>query len=336
MPAGIGASGYLTWTLETVVGTYLPPNTGGTVFIPILEESLEYTEDRYFSPQLRQQTVVSDVKQGFYHVEGNVKLEVDPAFLPYIMHCSRHSIAKSGAGPYTYTYTPSTAGATSTAASGNVQRTASISLIRNGEAFGYGGCTVSQFEFMIEDGVLMLSMDIVGMSEQDPGVLGTPTWGTPNLYGADSSSIYVDTSGLAPAFAAASTDFNGYTFRANHNAEAQNRIRQDREASYVKFGETEVSIETQLDFIDRTEYDNFVATTAKAIALRSLHPTPGTTLAAATDGVEIVAYRAVYETYSVTLGGMGELIIADVTARPIGIAGGSAYSIGVKSAVNIA
>ena len=335
MPAGIGASGYLAWTLETVNGTYLPPSTAGTVFIPILEESLEYTEERYFSPQLRQQVIRSDVKQGPYHVEGTVKMEADPAFLPYILHCSRHTIAKSGAGPYVYAYTPSTAGATSTAASGNVQRTASIGIIRNGVGFGYGGCTLSGYTFSIEDGILMLSIDVVGLSETTPGALGTPTWGTPNLYGADSSSIFVDTSGTSPAFAAAATDFNGFSFNANHNAEAQNRIINSRAASYVKFGETEVSIETELDFIDKTEYNNFVATTAKAIQLRSLHPTPGTTLAAATDAVQITAYRAVYETYGVQLPGMGDLIMADVTARPIGISGGDAYKIEVKSAVNL-
>lgn len=336
MPAGIGASGYLAWCLETVNGTYLPPNTGGTVFIPILEETLAYTEDRYFSPQLRQQAIVSDVKQGYYHVEGNIKLEVDPAFLPYILHCSRHTIAKSGAGPYTYTYTPSTAGSTSTAASGNVQRTASISVIRNGVGFGYGGCTVSQYEFSIDGGILMLSLDIIGLSEATPGALGTPTWSAPNLYGADSSSIYVAASSTTPSWGSAAVDFDGYTFRANHNAEPQNRIVQARSAGFVKFGETEVSLETSLDFVDKTEYNNFVATTAKAIGLRSLHPTPGTTLAASTDGVEIIAYRSVYEAYTVNLPGMGELVKADVTARPIAIASGDAYSIGVKSAVNIA
>src|SRR5688572_19590286 len=123
MPAGLGGGGWLAISLEAVMGTYQPPTTAGTVWVPILEESLRYTEDKYYSPQIRQQTIVSSVEQSFYHVEGDVRLEIDPNFDPYFMHCSRHSITKTGASaPFTYKYVPSQAGSASSAASGNVPR----------------------------------------------------------------------------------------------------------------------------------------------------------------------------------------------------------------------
>jgi hypothetical protein len=334
MPAGLGGSGYVAWVLETTKGTYLDPSTAGALFIPIIEESLAYTEDKYLSPQIRQQVIISDAKPSYYHVEGDITLEVDPAFMPHILYCSRHTIVKTGAGPFTYKFTPSAAGATSTAASGAVQRTASIGIIRNGIGFGYAGCTVTGYEFTIEDGVLRVTLNIIGESEATPAALGTPTWSAPNLYGADTKAVFVDTAGAAPAFASPDLNFNGFTWRSNHNAEAQNRITTSRSAQYVSFGETEHSYETELDFTSKTEYDNFKATTFRAIQLRSLHG--GATLAAATDGVQLTTYRSFYETYEVGLSGMADLIMAGVTGRGIVQTGGDAYSIEVKSAVSIA
>lgn len=337
MPAGLSGAGYLAIVHEVTNGTYLVPSTAGVKFVPILSESLKYTEERYYSPQIRQATEVSDAKSGFYHVEGDIEMEVDPDFLPYFMHCSRHTITKSGVGPWTYKYTPSTAGATSTAASGNVQRTASITIIRNGVGFGYAGCTVGGFQFNLgDDGVLKLTLNIVGLSETNPvAVLGTPTWTAPNLFGAAAHYVYVDASSTAPAFATPATDFAGYTFSANYNAEAMNRINALRSAAYVKFGESEFNLETQLDFINRTEYDNFVANTNKGYRFEALNG--GATLAAATSGVRLQANRANYQAYDLGLSGLGDTIMADVTARPIGIAGGDSIEVHVKTAVaNIA
>ena len=334
MPAGLGAGGYCFIALEATKGTYLDPTTVGGVFVPILEESLAYTEDKYISSMIRQAVIAGDAKPSYYHTEGDITLEVDPAFLPYFLHCSRHNITKSGAGPYTYKYTPSTAGSTSTAASGNVQRTASITILRNGVGFGYAGCTMGGYEFTLEDGVLRVTFNVLGESEATPGALGTPAWVAPNLYGADNTALFIDAAGAAPAFATPDLNHNGITWRANHNAEAQNRITTTRSAQYVSFGETEHSYETELDFITKTEYDNFKATTFRSLQMRSLHG--GATLAAATDGVQLTTYRSFYETYEVGLSGMADLIMAGVTGRGVVQTGGDAYSIEVKSTANIA
>jgi hypothetical protein len=42
-----------------------------------------------------------------------------------------------------------------------------------------------------------------------------------------------------------------------------------------------------------------------------------------------------YDAYDVGLEGMGDLVVAGFTGRCIGIAGGKAYQINVKSPVNI-
>lgn len=334
MPAGLGGSGYLALTFETVMGTYLPPTTAGTIFIPILSETLAYNEDKYYSDQIRQSTISSDVKSGYYHVEGDIVLEADTNFLPYFGYCSRFNIAKTGAAdPWTYAFTPSNAGSASTAASGAVPRTASLSVIRNGVGFGYAGCVVNTWEFTIDNGILRCSLGILGLSEQVPGGLGTPAWVAPELFGADAHSIYVAASAVTPTYGAADTSFNGYTANINFNASAQNRINALRSAAYISYAATEATYQTELDFLNRTEYDNFKAASTRAVRLESLRG--GANFAAATEAIQLDFNRSVYDSYEIGLGGLGDLIMANVNGRAIGIAGGNPFALTMKSAVTI-
>lgn len=338
MPAaGIGGAGYMALTFETAVGTYLPPTTAGTVFIPILSESVDYQEDKYFSEQIRQSTIESEQKPGYYHIAGDVTLEVDTAFLPYILYCSRHTITKTGAGsPWLYKFVPSTAGATSTAASGAVQRTCSLTFIRNGVGFGYGGCTFGQFAFNIDTGNLRLAASVVGQSEATPGGLGSPAWVGAKLLGADAHNIYLDAAGTAPTFAnPAETGFNGFSFTANYNAEAQNRIVSNRAASYVRFAKTEAEVTTELDFLSKTDFNSFKSSAKNAIKLESIGEGAGTAFSASADAVKIQINNSVFTAYTVNLASMDALVMANATYKALGIAGGDAYAISVQSSAAI-
>ena len=339
MPAGIGASGYLALTFETSPGAYLPPTTAGTVFVPILSESLVYTEDKYYSQAIRQQTIDNDAKNSYYHVEGNVTYEVDSKFEPYWLYISRMTPSKTGAGPFVYTFTPAATGsapvAGDTVTGPTNRRTASITVIRNGVGFGYAGCTVGNHAYTIEDGVLRHSMDIMGLSETTPGGLGTPTWQTPALLGADAHAVFVDAAGTAPAFATAALNFNGFTLNINDNPTPQNRITNSRAAQYISYGFTDLTIDTELDFLNKTEYDAFKAVTKRAIKLESV-PAQGTFAAATVDAFQAIVYNSVYDTYTVGLGSAPDLVMAGTTMRGLAIAGGNAYQLSVKSAVVIA
>jgi hypothetical protein len=335
MPAGLGGGGYVIVAVETAMGTYVEPDAVGAIAVPITEESFTHNEEKYFSPQIRQQTIVSDVKSSYYHIEGDITMEVDPKFLPYFLHASRHAIAFAGG---VYTYTPGSHGSAAVVAGGTGRKTLSITIVRNEIGFGYFGCVVGGYQFRMDTdtGVVMVTFNMLGLGEIEPTTLGTPTWVDPNLYGADSSVLFLDASGTAPVFATQNVDHNGFEFNANFNASAQNRIRPDRAASYIAFGETEARYETELDFLSRADFDNYKDTTTRALRFLSVHPSSATpTLAAATDGVEIDINRTAYENYTVDLGSMGDLIMAEVTGRAIGIAGGSAYRIRVKTSTTI-
>lgn len=328
MPAGLGGGGSVGIAFETTMGTYVAP----TIFVPILSESLRYQEDKYYSEQIRQQTIVSDVKSSYYHVEGDIELEVDPRSHPHFLYASRHTIAKSGAGPFVYSYTPSSAGSASTASGTTTPKTLSITIVRNDVIFGYTGCVVGSFEYTIEEGTLRCTLNILGLAE---AVQANPTeaWNAPDLLGADAHRIYLAASAASPTFGAVDTSFNGFTFRANYNAEAQNRIHAQRSASYISYGITEAEFESELDFLDRTDYDNMVNNATRAIKLESSNG--GATFAAGTSGVKIQGNKVSWDTYDIGLEGMGDLIMAGFTGRCVGITGGDAYMIEVKSPTNI-
>lgn len=329
MPAGLGAAGWLAVTLETVLGTYLPPTTAGTVWVPILNETLNYTENPYYSPQIRQQTVYSSREQGFYHVEGSVELEFDANFMPYFLHTGRHTIAKSGAGPYVYDYTPSQAGSSSTAASGNVQRSASLTVVRNGIGFGYGGCSLGTIHHELRDGVLVFTLGFTGLNEQVPSGLGSPAWIAPSLMGAAAHSVYVDAAGTSPAFATPDLTHNGFNADINFNPAPQNRINSSRAASYVSYGMTEANYDTELDFLSRTDFDNLKNNTRRAVKFESLKG--GATFALATEAYQLTFFNSAYDVYETHLTGLADLIMARVTNRGLVQIGGAPYKISVKS-----
>src|SRR6266576_4795072 len=197
--ADIAGNGAVWVGLETTYGTPVDPSASGVgVWVPIISEDLAYSEAKYYSPQIRQSAIVSDAKQSYYHVEGNIVLEVDANYMPYFLYASRHTVAKSGAGPYVYSASPTNIGATYPGGSG---RGLTIVTLRNGITYMYSGCVVQSWEFDIQDGVLRATLGMLGLAEADTAGAVTPSWIAASLFGADAHSVYVDAAGTAPAFA---------------------------------------------------------------------------------------------------------------------------------------
>jgi hypothetical protein len=333
--ADIAGNGAVWVGIEPTYGTPADPSAAGVgVWVPIISETLKYTEAKYYSPQIRQSAIVSDVAQSYYHVEGDIVMEVDANFLPYFLYASRHTVAKTGTGPYTYAATPTNVGSTYP---GGSAKGLSIATIRNSIGFLYSGCVVNNWAWTIENGVLRVTMGMIGLAEVDLAGTVTESWVDPHLFGADAHSIYVDAAGTAPTFGAGRDNtFNGFTFNINYNGAAQNRIVPDRSATFVSYGETEATYDTELDFTSKAEYNNMKANTLRSLKLESLRPGgSAATFGAATEAVQIIVYRSNYDQYDVGLSGIGDLLMARVTGRSIGISGGVPYKITCKSAANI-
>lgn len=322
MAVGVGGQGYLGVAIETTPGTYVAP----TVFVPILSETLQYTEDRYISPAIRKSTIANDVKQNFYHVEGDVDMEIDTDTVVYFLHAARVSVVKTGAAtPWTYTYTPS--GGASVGPNGNnaTVKTLSITIVRNNQVFKYVGCATTTFAFRIENGILMGTFTMMGLGETSIAADSPPaaTFTQPSLLGATAHSVSlapVVNSPTVPSWAV-SNNFQTYVFTVNDNGAAQNRINSSRQAAFISFGETEATISATRDFELRSDYDNFVATTFQAFQLKSVN--------GANDSIQFNTYRGAYTAFPISLPGIGELVVAAAEIRQVNNGVRQAYDITV-------
>lgn len=327
MPPGVGGGGYVGIAPETTFGTYVAP----TLFVPILNESFGYQEDKYFSPAIRKSVVVNDVAQNYYSIGGDIDVDVDPATWVYFMYASRHTITKTGAGsPWTYTFVPSAAAAATTAAGTTTPKSLSITIVRNGVVFKYVGCVVGGFNLRVEDGVLKSNMSMVGLADTSVGGDTPPaaTFTAPTIMGAGAHQVYIDTAGATPAFATASTVFNTFTANMNNNGSPRNRIVSGRGASAIVWGEGEYTITSGFDFETRGDYDNVINATAKAFRLKSS--------SGASNDVQLDVFRGIYNTYPVNLAGIGDILTADAEIRIVNQAGAvGPYSLQVISPTSV-
>lgn len=333
--ADIAGNGAVWVGLETTYGTPVDPTASGVgVWVPIISENLAYTEDKYYTPQIRNSAISSDVEQAPYHIAGDIVMEVDANYMPYFLYASRHTVTKTGAAsPFDYKAVPTNIGATYP---GGTARGLSIAVVRNHIGFLYSGCVVGQWAFTIENGVLRVTLSMLGLAESATSV-ADPTadesWVDADLFGAGAHTVYVDAAGTTPAFASSDTTFNGYTFTANYNASAQNRLTPLRSATYVAYGETEATYDTELDFTSRAEYDNMKNNVLRAIKLESIKG--GADWPSATRGFRIIANRTSYTTYEVGLTAIGDLLMARVNGRSLGLAGGDPFSFECLSPADI-
>lgn len=333
MSAGLGAGGAVGIALEPAAapGVWVTP----AAWVPVTSETFTYNEDRYFSEAIRQQTISQAAKQGFYHIEGGLNMEVDTRTLPYFLHASRLGVTKSGvSSPWTYKYQPGT-GAVIPA----TNRTMSITILRNGVWFGYAGCVVGSFDLTVDNGVLMFNVSqLLGLTDVPSGTIGSPTpaFTTPQLLGASAHSVAFGDGALATPAAGVtamsgttpSTKFSGYTFTDNENAVAQNRITPTRGAAYISFGITEAQIASSLDFDDKSDYNHFIATDSKRSQFISSN--------GAADKVVVNVYNSVFDEYPVSLGGWGDIIMADSVLRVLSSGGANpGFDINVVSSLDL-
>lgn len=313
MTYGLGAGGALGIALETsgAPGTWVAP----AVSVPITSESLTYTEARYYSAAIRQQTVANDVRQGYYHIQGDVSMEVDTRWLPYFLYGSRWGVTKSGSGPYIYTCVPSS---TATVPSSN--RTLSITVLKNGAVFAYSGCQVTQMVFTITNGILMCTLSILGTTDNASESF-TPSFASPPriLSAATHQITLVDGATTTGTITTTPVvNFDGFTATINDNGAVQNRIISSRAAAFISYGITDLSITSSLDFLDKTEYTKYLATARKSGQLLSTGNTTG--VVSGHDIFQIDWFDLVYDVYNVELGNWDSLVMAQTTFR--GVASG--------------
>jgi len=309
MAPSIGALGVAGIAREVTAGTYVAPEK----FFPLESESLKYVQDNIKRRPIRNNAGLIGVVAGNVHVEGDISLEVLDDVLPYFLMSSRCTFAKTGTGPFVYTFTPSSVAVPAT--------TCSLSIKRNGEVFGYTGCTVGGYTLTIgTDGIMKMTAKIVGRDEATQSAL-TPTWPTTVPFGPGQYDLEIPTSTDA-------LDADTFEFSVEDNAEAQFRLKATgRGASFVKFGEHQTTAKVARDFQDRTDYDTFKAITSQAIKMLASQGTD--------NKVQINLMGAIKDSYDMGLSGQGDLIRADITYEGVIDSAGKDFTIAVTSAADI-
>jgi hypothetical protein len=309
---GIGGGGFLGFAIETVSGTYQAP----TIYIPFLSESLARPQATVWRRPIRQNVDVLGGVPGNVNIAGDITMEAFSDKNVYFHKISRATLVKTGAAsPWTYAFTPN--------ANAVAAATASITIVRDGEIFGYTGCVVSGFNYTVEDGLLKTTWNIVG-SDESAQTLPTPAWtgGQTQPFGAGEYTIEIPTT--TQVF-----DADSFTFSVADNAEPQFRLKNTgRGAQFMKYGERSVTLAMERDFLTRTEYDAFKALTSQAIKLLASK--------SANESIQIDMAAAIKDTYVMNLSSQGDLVRAainymgtyDATAT-------AAYKVTIKATVDI-
>lgn len=284
-------------------------------FFPFRSESLKYQQETIWRRPIRQNVDVLGGVAGNVHVEGDLEIEALEDVVPYFHFATRAICVKTGTSPnFVYTFTPSSAGSPPS-------DTMSITVVRNGQVFGYVGCVVGGFKYSIDSGLLICSYSIVG-SDEASQTLPVPTYPTTVPFGAGQYNIQIPTASQV-------FDVDTFEFDVADNAEPQYRLKSSgRGAQFIKYGERQVTITMERDFLDRADYDSYKALTSQSLTLLA---TKG-----ANNSIQIDAPAMIKDTYEVGLSGQGDLVRSSLTYQGTYDAGTSkAYSLTVKTQENV-
>lgn len=310
---GTGAGGYLGVAIETTSGTYEAPD----LFVPINNESLAFTQDTVWRRPIRQSADIVGAVKGNGRVEGDIAMEAFEDVVATMLRAARTTFTQTGTTPnFIYDIVGSPVAVPAV--------TLSITVVRNGQVFGYTGCVVASYTFTIEDGALMFNPTILGRDEATQ-TAPSPTWGTgvqSQPYGAGQYDIQIPT-------ATQVFDTDSFEFSCDDGAEAQYRLRNDTNgASFVAYGERAVTLTVERDFDTRADYDAFRALTAQSITMLASK--------GANNSIQINVPAAIKDTYEVGLSGQGDLIRASIAYNGVLDSVGNAYKLTIKCQKDLA
>jgi hypothetical protein len=282
---GAPAGALPTSNTATTPNVYAVP----TKAFRIKSESLSYKQATQWRRTIGLSVDNQGAIPGNVNTEGDISMEAMHDVMPYFHTCSRASVVKTGAGPYTYTVTP-TADATA-------KKTMSITIVRNGVVFGYTGCVVGSYNYTIDNGAVAVTWSIKG-SDETTQTTFVPTFVDTPVFGAGQYEFQIATPTVV-------RDVSAFTFSVDDGAEPQFRFNNTgRGAEFMKFGERSVSASVTRDFHNRTDYDAFKALTGQSFQMMC---------AVGPHSITLTAPSIIKESYELGLSGQGDLITAAIS-----------------------
>lgn len=310
---GTGAGGLVGIALETVAGTYTVP----TVYVPIQSESLNFTQDTNWRRAIRQVADPLGATPGNGRVEGDMSMEAFENVVPMFLLAARATGVQTGTTPnFIQTWKGN--------ANAIPNKTLSITVVRNGQVFGYVGCVVSSFTLTVDDTVgLLFNPTILGTSEASQ-TAPTPTWDATiqnQPFGAGKYNMQIPT-------ATQIFDADGFEFSVDNAGEAQYRMQNTGNgAAFVSYGDRTTTVSLTRDFLTRADYDAFKALTSQALTFIASKGT--------NNSIEVDVPVAFKDTYEVNLSGTGDLVRSAITYQGTIDSTGNAWTIITKNQLDM-
>lgn len=308
MPVGLNAAGVVGVAFESVIGTYVAP----TKFIPVRSETLETNQELIQRRVIRNLAGLVGVVKGNMHVAGDLEIEVLDDTIIYFLAAMRTSAVKGGTMPdFTYTFTPGH--------SALPPKSLSITVVRNGEVFGFVGCIVGSCEFSLDNGMLIARLSIIGANEASQS-LPSPSWPTTVPFGPGQYNVEIPSGNPV-----CDVDMS-LSLSIDDSATPEFRLCGDHGAEFSRFGERSITLSLARDFEDRTDFDAFKAATSQSITIEADH--------SATRYFHITLPVAYKNSYSVGLASQGDLTRASIEYI-IASGAGDEYTIEVGTAEDV-
>jgi hypothetical protein len=292
MAIGVSGGGNAGLAFEVTPGTYVAP----TKFFPILGESLEFQPGNVYRRPIRQSVDAIGVVPGNVVITGSMSMEALDDVIVYFLYAMRMGIVKSGTTPnWIYTCTPTSTSVFPT-------RTLSITVVRNGQVFGYVGCVCTKMTLSIQNDILQMDCDIIAQNEATQSA-PTPTWGTSVPYGPGTWNIGIPT-------ATQVFDMDTFSYSIDEAGAAAYRLKNTgansgRGAQFVSMGERTVQMTASRDFLDKTDYGLFQAGTAQTITIACLR--------GINNGISFLMGSVFKSAMQIPLSAQGDIIRASLT-----------------------
>ena len=265
---GVQANTIVGLGIEHTVGHYKAPQK----YLPITSESLSVTNETVEGRELTGTSDVTYAKPGNESVEGSIEMDAKHDCIPWLLQAMRGTVIPTFTGTgadkiYTYRFIPNNEAVPS---DGN---TLSLTIKRANEIFLYTGVKVNRLGFDVNDGLLSMSLDVMGLDEDnidasDPDNINfssklsatqlTELARAVNLgftltppFGAGEYAIYIPSNKQ-------NYGTDSFNLEIDDGGEILFRLRDDKRTPTInKWGERSVTSSNELDFISKAEYKNY-------------------------------------------------------------------------------
>ena len=292
---GVQADTVVGLGIEHTLGHYQAPQK----YLPITSESLSVTNETVEGRELTGTSDVTYVKPGNESVEGSIEMDAKHDCIPWLLYGMRGQVTRDAPNNLYYIT------ANNEAVPREGLNSFSLTIRRAGQFFCYTGVKINRLGFDVNDGLLSMSMDVMGTNEAVPAGITSisPSFTLTPPFGAGEYAIFI------PA-EKQNYGTDSFNLEIDDGGEILFRLRDDKRTPTInKWGERSISSSNELDFINKDEYDKYRA----AVADRDLryfckfkNPVGGVT-----PSLNLFLPRVFVNDYSVdTSGGQGDLVRA--------------------------